>query len=243
MLDKKFYVYVHRYASGPKKGQIFYVGKGVNARHKSISGRNKHWHNIVNKYGFISHIVFRFRNEECSFSFEVALIKNLGKENLCNISDGGERNSGWNHSEDWRIAASKMRSGENNPNYGRTMCEDQKKSISLSLKGRPSPKKGKASNHDKISQSQKMKLLHALPSDENPFFFSQKNKTQGMKIKLSKPVKTSCGKVFFGINEASRWLRDNGFKSATHGPISLCCAGKRKTAYGYKWSYVDECRV
>jgi len=34
-----FYVYLHRYASGPKLGQIFYVGKGCGKRASSRCGR------------------------------------------------------------------------------------------------------------------------------------------------------------------------------------------------------------
>lgn len=89
--DKKFYVYVHRYASGPKQGKVFYVGKGGGSKTRSTSryGRNSHWHNIVKKYGFSSEIVMRFYNEECAYSIEVSLISFYGIENLCNISTGG----------------------------------------------------------------------------------------------------------------------------------------------------------
>ena len=41
----KYYVYIHYTASG----KPFYVGKGKGNRYKTKSGRNQHWHNIVNK--------------------------------------------------------------------------------------------------------------------------------------------------------------------------------------------------
>ena len=95
MSRKQFYVYVHRYASGPKEGEVFYVGKGSGKR--AYTNRrfcNPHWMNIYNKYGFNAEIVAKFAKEKCSFSFEVALIKHYGRKNLCNMTDGGEGISG-----------------------------------------------------------------------------------------------------------------------------------------------------
>ena len=47
-IEKKFYVYVHRYASGPRGGQVFYVGKGDGRRAFVKSGRNIKWSRTVN---------------------------------------------------------------------------------------------------------------------------------------------------------------------------------------------------
>lgn len=89
--EKPFYVYVHRRATD---GRVFYVGKGKCGRIHERKNRNLHWHNIVNKHGFTANIVMRFDREECAFSFERALIKYYGRENLCNLTDGGEGVSG-----------------------------------------------------------------------------------------------------------------------------------------------------
>lgn len=88
--EKKYYVYVHKYASGPKDGRVFYVGKGTGRRAWHKSRRNPHWLNIVNKYGFKSEIVLRFDREECAFSFEVVMISFYGMSSLCNMTSGGE---------------------------------------------------------------------------------------------------------------------------------------------------------
>lgn len=109
--EKQFYVYVHRYASGPKQGEVFYVGKGKGNRLKSISKRNPHWRNIVNKYGFTHHIMAHFHNEECAFSFERALIAFYGRENLCNMTDGGEGVSGRVISIDERLKRALSQAG------------------------------------------------------------------------------------------------------------------------------------
>lgn len=87
---KEFYVYVHKYASGPKKGHVFYVGKGKGKRHLRRSGRNQHWERIVDKYGYTSCVLLWFSKEDCAFSLEVAMISFYGRSNLCNMTDGGE---------------------------------------------------------------------------------------------------------------------------------------------------------
>lgn len=48
-------------------------------------------------------------------------------------------------------------------------------------------------------------------------------------------------KVFESISLASKWLTDNNFAKTNNGgvrqKISLCCQGKIKSAYGFKWNY------
>jgi hypothetical protein len=60
MSDKKYYVYVHRYASGPKEGQVFYVGKGSGDRAFITKRRNPHWTRIFSKYGRTVDVVKSF---------------------------------------------------------------------------------------------------------------------------------------------------------------------------------------
>ncbi len=99
MQEKKFYVYVHKYASGPKEGKVFYVGKGQ--RNRAWVDRrdyNPHWQNTAKKYGFDAEIVTRFGRESCAFSFERALIEFYGRDNLVNMTDGGEGCSSIRHS-------------------------------------------------------------------------------------------------------------------------------------------------
>ncbi len=53
-----------------------------------------------------------------------------------------------------------------------------------------------------------------------------------------------CGNetVFPSIKEAGNYLKDNGFTTSPVAKIHIsdCCRGKRKSAYGFKWQYVDE---
>lgn len=49
--------------------------------------------------------------------------------------------------------------------------------------------------------------------------------------------------TFSNKETAEQWIRDNGISNskggAIHTHIVEACKGKRKTAYGYKWQYVD----
>ena len=88
----KCYVYAHT----KPDGTIFYIGKGTYPnRAKQKSGRNKHWKNVVNKYGFLSIILADNLTEEQAFFEEVQLIKHFKPFGfLTNKTDGGDGVSG-----------------------------------------------------------------------------------------------------------------------------------------------------
>jgi len=92
-----FYVYVHTRATD---GRIFYVGKGMEKRAWSKYSRNKHWKHIVAKYGYNVAIVQDSLTDEQSLTLEIMLIADIGRENLCNLTDGGDGSSGLIHSEE-----------------------------------------------------------------------------------------------------------------------------------------------
>lgn len=114
----KHYVYVHL-----RKDTLepFYVGKGTGYRHTSKRCRNKYWHNIVEKHGYVSVVYERFENEQDAFNKEselIKLLKDLGKS-LANMTDGGEG------------------AAEGNKNLlGHKHSEETKKKISEAVKGR-----------------------------------------------------------------------------------------------------------
>ncbi len=143
--EKPFYVYVHRKATD---GTVFYVGKGSFKRAYSFSKRNNYWNNVANKHGVDVQIVARFSKGECAFSFERALIKHYGRDNLCNLTDGGEGAS--NPSAETREKMS--RAGKGRPKSAETCAK-----LSTS-------NKGKVNSHEtrsKISASHKGKKLTA----------------------------------------------------------------------------------
>ena len=62
----KYCIYRH---SKPD-GTPFYIGKGIIKRPYSKHHRNKHWHNIVNKYGYGVEILANFLTEEDAFELD-----------------------------------------------------------------------------------------------------------------------------------------------------------------------------
>ena len=111
---------------------------------------------------------------------------------------------------------------------GCVACEETRKKMSESMKGRPSPNKGK-----QMSEEQKKKLSE-----------SHKGKTTWNKGLLNN--KQSKGVLQYSltgefimehpsISEAARTLGID-IRNCSH--ISRCCNGKHKSAYGFKWCYV-----
>jgi len=96
-MEKPFYVYTHSRVSD---GRVFYVGKGKGDRAWDTFGRSNWWKRAVTKHGFSYNIVAHFNSESCAFSFERALIKYYGRDNLCNMTDGGDGSSGHRHTDD-----------------------------------------------------------------------------------------------------------------------------------------------
>lgn len=110
--EKRFYVYVHRRKTDDK---IFYVGKGTSCRARSPHGRNIWWIRIKEKHGRKIDYVKKGMYEPCAHTLEKIIIHNIGRENLCNLTDGGEGNSGI--TEENRANKSNKFSGKNNISY------------------------------------------------------------------------------------------------------------------------------
>lgn len=128
--ENRFYVYVHRYASGPKKGEVFYVGKGHKSRVYSSQGRSKWWNAIVRKYGKKNEFVARGMNCSCALTLERIIISRIGMANLCNLTKGGEGMHGYKHSESAKEKIS-------NSNRTRIVSEKTRMLFSERSKGRP----------------------------------------------------------------------------------------------------------
>lgn len=84
----RYYVYVHRRADDAR---IFYVGKGSHPdRATERSSRNRHWQAIVAKHGLTVELVAHFETDALSQQMERDLIAWYGRENLANMTDGGD---------------------------------------------------------------------------------------------------------------------------------------------------------
>ena len=83
----KFYVYVHKRKTD---GSIFYVGKGCGKRAWKKVCRSDWWKRIEAKHGRTVEIIKRDLTEDEAFSFEAEMVAKIGRETLCNLTDGGE---------------------------------------------------------------------------------------------------------------------------------------------------------
>jgi hypothetical protein len=109
---KQAYVYRH---ITKDTSEVFYIGIGlVKRRSWSTYGRNKHWHNVVNKHGFRHEIIQEGLSRELAKELEIFLIQTYGRRDigtgrLVNMTDGGD--GLFNLSEQGRLSLIKQRTG------------------------------------------------------------------------------------------------------------------------------------
>lgn len=178
-----FYVYVHRKQTD---GTIFYVGKGTGKRQFQKSNRNKYWHNIVNKHGFYSEVVFQSDCEELVLLAEVEQIDQFRKLGLrlCNITDGGDGVSGMRHSDETKKILSE-KSKNNNPRFwkDKKFSDEHIENLRFSHLGK------KPTLEARINHSKALMLTE-----------------KGNKRKV---ICTATGKQYISISEAARDLNMN----------------------------------
>ena len=136
---------------------------------------------------------------------------------------------------------------------GGVKCEETRKKISNSLKGKPK------------SEEQKKKMSETLIGEKNPFYRKHHSYETKKKISESLKGKPAHNKGVPMSEEQKKKMRNdkrskkvlqftlngqlirewsslhecerNGFD---HAAVGRCCNGKRKSAYGFKWCYAEE---
>jgi hypothetical protein len=119
------YVYLHR---KPCDNSIYYVGIGKSKhRPNAILGRSEQWTRTYNKYGRIVEIVASGIDYEQAKELEVFLIEEIGLDNLCNHTKGGDGTVGYKHKEESkRKMASVDKSYTKTPEYRENMSRIKK---------------------------------------------------------------------------------------------------------------------
>lgn len=95
-----FYVYRHRRLDNDS---VFYIGIGNQPNHyraRTKFGRNSHWNNVAEKYGFIYEVMYSKLSKEEAVECEIFLISlygryDLNEGNLVNKTDGGDMGCGY----------------------------------------------------------------------------------------------------------------------------------------------------
>ena len=127
-------------------GEVFYIGIGISKkRTKSKYGRNKHWENIVNKYGYEIQILTNNIEYEFAKEIEINLIsyygrKDLNKGALVNMTDGGEGYSNMNSEEKLKRKNRITEYNKNIKDYSFTQNEDYKNNMVKSCLGKNNKK-------------------------------------------------------------------------------------------------------
>jgi hypothetical protein len=207
-----FYTYAHY----TPQGRLFYIGKGTGRRATAEVSRNQHWRSVVQKYGKPEvQILANWKTNEEACSHEILLIecfRDMGHK-LCNLASGGNSNSGWK------------------------MPEEQKKKISLKLKGREGKKPSAETliklRDSHLGQRAWSKGLTNLPKQSPETIAKRVAKllghTYNTKFKFvgtNKNTGETCELV------GNSMMKNAGFDPAR---IRNCADGVRKTHKKYTW--------
>jgi hypothetical protein len=217
-MNKIFYTYIH---IRPDTNEPFYVGKGKGNRHKTKSGRNQYWHNIVNKNNgiFESKILFEGLSENEALNKEIEIEKEL-KDNGYNLVNLAE-------------------TGKSGP-VGVPRTEEHKQSLSKATKGRVSPNKGKI--HGPLSEELKHWKGKNRPEETKiKQSFSQLNRWKEKGNELKQQINKKLNKMVIQIDPKT-WSIINTFSSNKEAQektgingINQVINGSQHTAGGYLW--------
>lgn len=184
----EYYVYQHKRLD---ENTIFYVGKGCKDRHSQTVNRNRYWHNVVNKSGFESEILFDNLDEELALLIEIELIDKYRKLNfkLVNLTDGGEGVSGYKHTQKTKNLLGEL-------NKSRIVSDKTKEKLSLIWKDKKR-KPFTEEHRKKISEAAKKQKRNST-SEETKQKISLANKgkkrTEEQKKKISEATKLAMKK-------------------------------------------------
>lgn len=224
-----FYVYVHRRADTNK---VFYVGKGKRDRATSKQ-RNQYWKRIVALYGYTIEIVINGMQENKAHQLEMELISFYGKENLANLTDGGEGRSGSKHSES-------------------TKKKISQKLVGIEKTAATKLKMKEAQNKHEAKELRRVKSLGKVFTDVTKSKISEKaiqqHNNPEQSAKLVKAIRVAIAKkilcvelgiCFYAIADAENFLVQTfNIKQGAGKNINAVARGKRKSAYGYTWQYI-----
>jgi len=225
----KYYVYVHRKKDD---GTVFYVGKGTRDRMKQTRSRNKYWHNIVNKHGFYYEFVEQFVTDEIAKELEMFLITEIGRQNLCNLTDGGDGSYGYIPTEETRKKLSKASKNRVWTKESRLKLSKAKKGICPSKETIAKIVLSRKGFKHSIATKQKMsEMRKGVPHSEAHRKALSENSGRARAVKC-----IELDKTFKSCSEAAKYLGDICKRKG----INDVALGRQKTAYSYHWEFINK---
>lgn len=192
--------YVHARPETVTAAGIFYVGKGLLKRARSVLGRNQHHRNVVSKHGAENILVgtLKCSTEQTAFELEKGIIKCLRRMGvaLTNLTDGGEGTAGIVPSEESNAKRSAALKGI-------PLRPEHAEKIRAALAGRPQTETSKAN----MSAAQ-LARFSTMSKDELA------NVMAGLRAHVRSPEEIERRSVALKAGWAKRKLREQQLKNS-----------------------------
>lgn len=255
-----FYVYTHKRCTD---GSVFYVGKGNGDRLNKVDGRSAWWKRIVSRHGYTSEIAYGNLNEPMALMIEKCLIRDIGRKQLCNMTDGGEGLCGYKATEETRLKLSLALKGRKIPDHlkeamnknlkkktfcSNGMCFDGATDAAKWLAGNGFPKARQSVVSRCADGTRPLAYGFAwsyagIPETPDLGKMKELCREKQSAAKKGRPAKNaicvlcSNGMTFGSAEIARKWLVSVGFEKASRSAISNVANGKRHIAYGFGWAH------
>lgn len=243
-IKKEWYVYRHIRLD---KNEVFYIGIGKKKNFERAYwkyNRNKHWTNIFNKTKIKVEILASNLSLDTANELEMFLVseygrRDLGTGNLVNLTDGGDGvvNNILTKEQKEKIKLT-IKKGKEHPFYGKHHSKKIKEKIANTLKGRYKGEKNPfyGKKHSKESL-EKMSKIHKGKkiSEEQLKVMIKKGHFHGRAKKVKQlDLEGNLIKIWDCVVYAEIFYNNEKARN-----IGATCRNKQKTAYGYKWEYLN----
>lgn len=216
---------------------VFYVGIGKDKRRAySKKARNPHWHNVVEKLGYIVEILYKGVSWEAACEIEKKYIKHYGRKDLglgplVNMTDGGEGTI--NVSDETRKKLSESQKGKKVNEETRKKIGEKNKLKNKGKQHSQETRKKMSEKHKgkQFSEETRKKLSDSQKGKKN-FMFGKKPVNTKKVAQLDKDTNIII-KIWDSTPDASKELK------IERRNICYVCNGKGKTAGGFKWKYYE----
>lgn len=250
---RKYYVYTWRIAG---TDEVIYVGKGTGNRYKIKKRENSYFMKMIETHDCVPEIIIDGLTEEEAFDYEKMMIAVYRASNyrLTNVQDGGEQPPnalGIKRSEETKALMSKaMRAYfESHPEASKIRSERLKRLLNSEEGKTFRERSNAAKNTDEFraAQSEKCRAANSTPE------YIERQSALVKKMWESEDYRAAhCGAGNGRAHGVQQYDLDGNLireyktlfeaekaTGANFSKISAVCNGKRKTAGGFVWKYVD----